>query len=404
MALQLLNGCLSKYIPTTSCVRNYSGVDGTLAAMSRTPLDDPRLTTVGLFIEAHDGLQRRLERQLERARPPSGRGSRSCSAWPAPPSGRLRMTDLAAQSTSRQRPHPAVDRLAGAGSSSARPARPTGAAPTRCSPTAAARSSRAPSAATSTSIERGTPGCSTRRARRPSPRSCARCATSVNPGADRRRAATGRAADRPLRPGPTSTGMPLSTALPESGSNEHLVGQQVAVHAGVARRPPPSCDARRSWPQPCGMLTTPGRMRVGDLDRAHAPDPTRDRDPGRARRRRGRAGRRRRGGRAAVQRGLPFTSTSTLCIHELFDRRSRRPTSTKPVVAAAVEAARRRATSARIGSGASSIIPSAVRRHVGQPGLERRRGRRRAGWRAAVEGQARRARRRSPRRRARCAA
>ena len=30
----------------------------------------------------------------------------------------------------------------------------------------------------------------------------------------------------------------------------------------------------------------------------------------------------------SVQRGLPFTSTSTLCIHELFERRSRRPTST----------------------------------------------------------------------------
>ena len=39
-----------------------------------------------------------------------------------------------------------------------------------------------------------------------------------------------------------------------------------------------------------------------------------------------------------MHRGLPFTSTYTLCIQELFDRRSRRPTSTNGCVAAAVEA------------------------------------------------------------------
>ena len=71
----------------------------------------------------------------------------------------------------------------------------------------------------------------------------------------------------------------------------------------------------------------------------------------------------------SVQRGLPFTSTGRLCIHELFERRWRRPTSTSAVVEVAVEhALRRRATSASTGSGASSIIPLGVRSTSGRRG------------------------------------
>src|SRR5262249_16095672 len=60
--------------------------------------------------------------------------------------------------------------------------------------------------------------------------------------------------------------------------------------------------------------------------------------------------------------------TSTLCIHELFDRRSRRPTSTIWPFRARVSESRRRATSPTTGSGASSIFPLGVRSTSGTRG------------------------------------
>ena len=110
------------------------------------------------------------------------------------------------------------------------------------------------------------------------------------------------------------------------------------------------------------------------------------------------------GWRCAVHRGLPFTSTDTLCIHELFERRSRRPTSTKGWSRRPSRPSRRRATSATSSSGARAIMPSGVRSTSGSRGL-------RAPRSIAVRvgeqhrrGTGRRGRHRSPRRRDRCAA
>ena len=51
-----------------------------------------------------------------------------------------------------------------------------------------------------------------------------------------------------------------STALPDSGSTARLVGQQVAVHAGVRGGHAHRACPGASWPQPCGRLTTPGMI------------------------------------------------------------------------------------------------------------------------------------------------
>ena len=70
----------------------------------------------------------------------------------------------------------------------------------------------------------------------------------------------------------TVTGMPLRTALPDSGSNSCLVGEHVGVDARRARRRRASATPGRSWPHPCGRLTTPGMIAsvtsTGDVDRA----------------------------------------------------------------------------------------------------------------------------------------
>ena len=42
---------------------------------------------------------------------------------------------------------------------------------------------------------------------------------------------------------------------------------RLRVHARVRARRPPSRTPSTSWPQPCGIETTPGMMRVGHLDR-----------------------------------------------------------------------------------------------------------------------------------------
>jgi MarR family 2-MHQ and catechol resistance regulon transcriptional repressor len=61
------------------------------------PLADERLTTVGLFIEAHAGLTRELERHLERDSGLPVQWFEVLLRLARTPGGQLRMTDLAAQ-------------------------------------------------------------------------------------------------------------------------------------------------------------------------------------------------------------------------------------------------------------------------------------------------------------------
>jgi DNA-binding MarR family transcriptional regulator len=63
------------------------------------PLADERLTTVGLFFEAHAGLARELERRLERDSGLSVQWFEVMLRLARTPGGRLRMSDLAAQTT-----------------------------------------------------------------------------------------------------------------------------------------------------------------------------------------------------------------------------------------------------------------------------------------------------------------
>lgn len=67
--------------------------------MSATPLDDDRLTTVGLFVESHAGFTRQLERRLERDCGLSTQWFEVLLRLARTPGGRLRMSDLAAQTT-----------------------------------------------------------------------------------------------------------------------------------------------------------------------------------------------------------------------------------------------------------------------------------------------------------------
>ena len=166
--------------------------------------------------------------------------------------------------------------------------------------------------------------------------------------------------------------MPFSTALPESGSTSDLVGQDVAVHAGVIGRDAHP-DARRVVAPAVRDRDDAGHDRVGDLDRrldlagarsARAPAPPSVR-PSRSR-----------VVRVHVQRA------AVLALHE-------RPQVVHPgVVRAQLAAAdqddaaplaaralerrpRSRSTSATIGSGASSILPDGVRSTSGMRGCER---------------------------------
>ena len=136
----------------------------------------------------------------------------------------------------------------------------------------------------------------------------------------------GRRAPTPAQAGCSSTGIPLSTDVPDSGS--------IARSSANTFEFTPACSAAtriwapgRSWPQPCGRLTTPGRIAsVTSTGATTSPDPRGD--P------RGAAvGQSERVGIVGVhlQRAarLPFTSTLMLCIHELLLRRCRRPTRTK---------------------------------------------------------------------------
>jgi DNA-binding MarR family transcriptional regulator len=83
--------------------------------MAGSPLEDPRITAVGLLIEAHDGLQRRLEAHLRDhnfARAEFDALLRLARSH----EGRLRITDLAAQlSLSNSGASRLVDRLVARG-------------------------------------------------------------------------------------------------------------------------------------------------------------------------------------------------------------------------------------------------------------------------------------------------
>ena len=72
-----------------------------------------------------------------------------------------------------------------------------------------------------------------------------------------------------------------------------------------------------------------------------------------------------------VQRDFPFTNTWRLCIHELFERRSRRPTRTSGPPSRAAgrsSTARSRPTSCTHASGAISMSPDGVRSTSGMRG------------------------------------
>ena len=64
--------------------------------MSRSPLDDPRITAVGLLIEAHDGLQRRLDGQRHEVGLPRAEFD-ALLRLARSDRGRMRLSDLATQ-------------------------------------------------------------------------------------------------------------------------------------------------------------------------------------------------------------------------------------------------------------------------------------------------------------------
>ena len=187
---------------------------------------------------------------------------------------------------------------------------------------------------------------------------------------------------------------------------EHeLVGEHVAVRAGAAAATR-SAMPGASWPQPCGMLTTPGMIAsvtstgTCTLARARADDaPVRRRaSPRRAASS---------GCTCAVQRGLPFASSGRLCIHELFERRSRRP-----IEHAARPSPRRASAARRRGDVGDDRLGRELDRArsacAAPPGCAAAagRGRRRAARRSSASSvrRGRRSRRRSRRRTGRCAA
>jgi MarR family transcriptional regulator, 2-MHQ and catechol-resistance regulon repressor len=90
-------------------------VFGTIQPMA-DPLEHPHLTTIGLFMEAHAGLAAALERELEAHSGLSAQWFEVLIRLARTPGHRLRMTDLAAQTTlSASGLTRAVDRLEAAG-------------------------------------------------------------------------------------------------------------------------------------------------------------------------------------------------------------------------------------------------------------------------------------------------
>ena len=164
--------------------------------------------------------------------------------------------------------------------------------------------------------------------------------------------------------------MPFRTAFPETGSICDSSARMLLLAPACAAATV-SLASGSSCPQPCGMLTTPGHHRVGDLDRDHdragAPSVTCAGSPSASPSRCGVVG-------VHVQRcsgPCPPRAFGMLCIQELFERSWRRPTSTMPPLRLRASAARRRSTSATIGSGASSIRAARRAQHLRQPRLQR---------------------------------
>ena len=172
------------------------------------------------------------------------------------------------------------------------------------------------------------------------------------------------------------TGTTIEHRRSPTAGQPQVVGEQVGVDPGRAARATDISMPGRSWPQPCGMLTTPGAM-SSVTSTVNSTSPTRDvtwpahRPPGPAGRRRPRLTR-------SVHSGLPFTSVGTLCIHELLVRRCRRPTTTNSSGVGRRRVPRRHDLGARSARGHSSIRPGRGAQDLRQPRLQRRRGRRRA--------------------------
>ena len=242
----------------------------------------------------------------------------------------------------------------------------------------------------------------------------ARAALAVLGRADRRaprsrasptgRSPAKRSAELQLAAGEISTGIPFSTALPESASSSVSSVSRFEFTPG-RRLATARLRARRVVSVAVGQAHDAAHHRVAELDRRLD-----DADP-RAHPRAAAGGEpegaaRRRGGRAACSAPCPSRARGRLCIHELFERRWRRPISTKAPLAlalgeAALAGARRRR---RAAPGASSIAPLSVASIAGSRDAS---GPRSTPCSAAAElrrARARTPRRRSGRRRARRAA
>ena len=175
------------------------------------------------------------------------------------------------------------------------------------------------------------------------------------------------AAGASARTGASSTGMPLRTALPESGSIALLVGEQVAVDAGVRRRRR-ELRAGRVVAPAVGNATTPGMIAsVTSTGTSIAParELTRARPPSLEPEPR----RRRRGATCSVQRGLPLHQVREVVHPGVVGAQVAAADQHQLAVRWPVE--RRREALARrraIGSGASSIRPLGVRSTSGRRG------------------------------------
>ena len=197
----------------------------------------------------------------------------------------------------------------------------------------------------------------------------------LQPASDRVNAYTdrwcGATINSPATDGLTVTGMPLSTALPDSGSISVVVGEQVGVDARRGGRPRRAAAPSSVVAPAVREAHHPGPDGVGDLDRApHRAHPRAHLGVGR--RRRGRGGRRRRGGPAGCSAPCPSPARSTLCIHELLERRC---APARPARALgrrrASRLAARRARSATISSARQLDRPARGAQHLGQPRLQR---------------------------------
>ena len=160
----------------------------------------------------------------------------------------------------------------------------------------------------------------------------------------------------------TSTGIPLRTALPE-GTSTSTRGEQVRVDARRGPEATPSRAPGASWPQPCGIETTPGMISsvtsTGD-DELAGVEYTRAWPPSARPRRSASVGVDL--DRAAV---LALTKAGRLCIQELLERSWRRPISTMSPLRWVPSSASRRGTSATTCSGASSILPDGGAQYLG---------------------------------------